>query len=250
MAKKKVVLYQHLQRLAGIITNKFVAQESGKGLSTNDYTTAEKNKLANIAADAEANVIESVKVNGTALTPDATKAVNVDLSDYALKSDVSSVYKYKGSVNNYSSLPTSGQSVGDVYNVETADASHGIKAGDNVAWTGSAWDVLAGTVDLSAYATTDAMNTALAGKVDKVAGKGLSTNDYTTAEKNKLAGLVNYTHPTGDGNLHVPANGTTNAGKVLTAGATAGVYTWEDIEIDLDDYVDEITNAEIDALFE
>lgn len=32
---------------------------------------------------------------------------------------------------------------------------------------------------------------ALAGKVDKVSGKGLSTNDYTTAEKNKLAGLAN-----------------------------------------------------------
>lgn len=29
-------------------------------------------------------------------------------------------------------------------------------------------------------------------KVDKVSGKGLSTNDYTTAEKNKLEGLVNY----------------------------------------------------------
>ena len=29
----------------------------------------------------------------------------------------------------------------------------------------------------------------LAGKVDKVDGKGLSTNDYTTAEKTKLAGL-------------------------------------------------------------
>lgn len=36
-----------------------------------------------------------------------------------------------------------------------------------------------------------------------------------------------YVHPTGDGNLHVPANSTTNAGKVLTASGTAGVYTWE-----------------------
>lgn len=35
-----------------------------------------------------------------------------------------------------------------------------------------------------------------------------------------------YTHPTGDGNLHVPATGTTNAGKVLTAGATAGSLSW------------------------
>ena len=30
----------------------------------------------------------------------------------------------------------------------------------------------------------------LNGKVDKVAGKGLSTNDFTTAEKNKLAGIA------------------------------------------------------------
>lgn len=36
----------------------------------------------------------------------------------------------------------------------------------------------------------------IANKVDKVSGKGLSTNDYTTAEKNKLAGLKNYTLPT------------------------------------------------------
>ena len=34
-----------------------------------------------------------------------------------------------------------------------------------------------------------------------------------------------YVHPTGDGNKHVPANGTTNEGSVLTAGAVAGVYT-------------------------
>lgn len=36
--------------------NNYVAKESGKGLSTNDYTTAEKNKLNGIAAGAEANV--------------------------------------------------------------------------------------------------------------------------------------------------------------------------------------------------
>lgn len=36
-----------------------------------------------------------------------------------------------------------------------------------------------------------------------------------------------YTHPSGDGNLHVPANSTSNSGKVLTAGASAGTYTWQ-----------------------
>jgi hypothetical protein len=40
----------------------------------------------------------------------------------------------------------------------------------------------------------------------------------------------NYTHPTGDGNLHVPANGTTNNGKYLQASATAGTYTWEAVD--------------------
>ena len=43
----------------------------------NNYTTAEKTKLSGITAGAEANVIESVKVNGTALTPDVNKAVDV-----------------------------------------------------------------------------------------------------------------------------------------------------------------------------
>ena len=53
----------------------------------------------------------------------------------------------------------------------------------------------------------------LGGKVDKVEGKQLSTNDYTTAEKNKLAGLSNYSHPTTSGNKHIPAGGA--AGKIL-----------------------------------
>lgn len=35
----------------------------------------------------------------------------------------------------------------------------------------------------------DIIDIQLAGKVDKVSGKGLSTNDYTTTEKNKLAGI-------------------------------------------------------------
>lgn len=48
------------------------------------------------------------------------------------------------------------------------------------------------TVDLSGYATVEELNK----KVDKVDGKQLSTEDYTTAEKEKLAALSNYTHPT------------------------------------------------------
>lgn len=49
-----------------------------------------------------------------------------------------------------------------------------------------------GTVDLSNYYTKPETNTLLETKVDKVDGKQLSTEDYTTEEKTKLAGLENY----------------------------------------------------------
>lgn len=53
-----------------------VDKVEGKGLSSNDYTDAEKSKLNGIAAGAQVNVIETVKVNGTALTP-TDKAVDI-----------------------------------------------------------------------------------------------------------------------------------------------------------------------------
>ena len=146
--------------------SKFVAQEAGKGLSTNDYTTAEHDKLAAIADGAEVNVITAVQVDGADLTVTADKKVNIDLSAYAKTTDIAAVYHYKGTVATYAALPTADQKEGDVYNITAADATNGIKAGDNVAWNGTAWDNLSGTVDLSGYVT-------------KEDGKGLSTTDVT-----------------------------------------------------------------------
>ena len=54
--------------------------------------------------------------------------------DLALKSDLTSVYRYKGSVSNYASLPAQENEVGDVWNVEAT--------GMNYAWTGNGWDAL------------------------------------------------------------------------------------------------------------
>jgi hypothetical protein len=150
--------------------NLFVKKVTGKGLSTEDYSSEEKTKLAGIDAGAEENVIESITVNNGQALSVTNKAVNIDLSAYALASDISSVYKYKGSVASYSVLPSSGQEVGDVYNVEAADTTNGVNAGDNVAWNGTAWDVLAGTVDLSGY-------------VQAEDGKGLSHIDVTQTMK-------------------------------------------------------------------
>lgn len=53
-----------------------VSKEEGKGLSTEDYTTAEKTKLGGIQTGAQVNVIESVKVNGVAQGIDG-KAVDI-----------------------------------------------------------------------------------------------------------------------------------------------------------------------------
>lgn len=72
---------------------------------------------------------------------------------------LTTVYQYKGSVATYADLPTTGQKVGDVWNVETADPNHGIKAGDNVAWDGAQWDTLGGNHDLSGYAQLNSSNT-------------------------------------------------------------------------------------------
>lgn len=72
---------------------------------------------------------------------------------------LTTVYQYKGSVATYADLPTTGQKVGDVWNVEKADPDHGIKAGDNVAWDGAQWDILGGNHDLSGYAQLNSANT-------------------------------------------------------------------------------------------
>lgn len=61
-------------------------------------------------------------------------------STYAKKSEITNMYKYCGSVASSDKLPTTGQRVGDVYNIEAASKYGG--AGMNVAWNGSAWDPL------------------------------------------------------------------------------------------------------------
>lgn len=69
--------------------DKKVDKVAGKGLSTNDYTKDEKTKLEGIATGAQVNVIETVKVNGVALTP-SDKAVDITVPTGALadKSEV------------------------------------------------------------------------------------------------------------------------------------------------------------------
>ena len=137
-----------------------VDKDGDKVLSDNNFTDAQVTKLAGVAEGAQVNVIETVKVTtatGTTPLAVADKAVTVDLSGYALKSQIGSAMNYVDSVDTYAELPGAGNSKGDVYNVKGAFEIEGVKypAGTNVAWDGANWDPLGGTVDVSKFQTAE-----------------------------------------------------------------------------------------------
>ena len=89
--------------------------------------------------------------------------------------------------------------------------------------------VLCDVLPMTTISNVSGLQTALDGKVSTVSGKELSTNDYTTTEKNKLAGIAdnanNYVHPTTSGNKHIPSGG--SSGKILGWSAD-GTAAWVD----------------------
>ena len=123
--------------VASALSNK-VDKATGKGLSTNDYTTAEKTKLSGIAEGAEVNV----NADWNATTGDAQ-------------------------ILNKPTIPSAG--TGTNYPLMDGTKALGTQAG---------------------YARVDHVHPSDTTKVDKVTGKGLSTNDYTDAEKTKLDGIA------------------------------------------------------------
>ena len=148
--------------------NNKVDKVTGKGLSTEDYTTAEKEKLAtlNNYNDTE------VKADISELQSDVSTAKE-NIS--TLQEDVTGVE------GNVSTLTQS---------VSTLDTT---VDGLNTKVEGLETDVteLQGTVS-DVEETVGTLQTNLNNKVDKVQGKGLSTNDFTNAYKTKLDGLNNY----------------------------------------------------------
>lgn len=156
-------------------------------------------------AGAQANKIESIKVNGTAQTIDPDKSVNI------------TVPTKTSQLNNDSTFQTSAQVVAAI-NTAISKSGHASfqkvdavpkadAAQENILYlvmntTTKHYDIYAkikGSSDSYTMELLDDTTVDLSGKVDKVAGKGLSTNDYTTAEKTKLAGIAEgankYVHP-------------------------------------------------------
>lgn len=186
-----------------------VDKVTGKGLSTNDYTTTEKNKLNDVASGAQVNVIETVKVNNTALTP-SSKAVNITVptktsditndSGFITTADIPEGAAASTTTPKMDGTAAIGTEMAfargdhvhpsDTSKVPTTRKVAGHALSTDVTLVKS--DVGLGNVDNTADVDkpiSTAQKTALDNKVDKETGKGLSTNDYTTAEKNKLNGI-------------------------------------------------------------
>lgn len=118
------------------------ASETAASTSATNAATSETNANASAsAASASADVAKASETNAAASAEKAATEAQ----------KLTKAVKYKGSVNAYSNLPTDAD-IGDMWNIQTADKSKGIKAGDNVVWNGEDWDNMGGTVDLSDYA--------------------------------------------------------------------------------------------------
>lgn len=120
-----------------------VDKENGKGLSTNDYTTEEKVKLATLEN------YDDTSLSGRVTTLENAGYQTQSQVQTLINNSLSSVMTYKGTVANYSDLPSSNVAVGDTYNI--TNASEHNKAGDNAVWNGTTWDILSGIIDLSSY---------------------------------------------------------------------------------------------------
>ena len=167
-----------------------------------------------------------------------TNALNAHKADYdnphkvtAAQLGLATVYKYNGSVETYADLPTSGRRLGDVYNVKQADPDHNIEAGDNVAWAGSTWDILAGDTDLSGYAQLNSANTfnkPITVRDDALAGiggtitLGTKPNSATTQAKINSAATGAMYYTATEGLAHFFNVGTA---EVATIGGTATTAT-------------------------
>lgn len=129
---------------------------------------------------------------------------DIDLSNYVTKDQLTNIYTYKGTVVDYNALlALTNPAVGDVYNVEkeftiskttgegegAVTTSKTYPAGTNVAWTGTEWDPLGGSVDLSEYVTKtsyDQLSETVSSQGAKVLANEANIARNTAAISNKV----------------------------------------------------------------
>ena len=168
-----------------------VDKETGKGLSTNDYTYADKAKVDAIPA--------SPKYTDTVYDDTAVKNRLTAVENEVAGIEAGSGSGFSGSYNDLTDKPTIPDAVtegtvsgwGFTKNTGTySKPTGGIPKTDLAPAVqtslGKADSALQSHQSLAAYRTASAQDTIDKGKVDKGTGKGLSTNDYTNAAKAKV----------------------------------------------------------------
>lgn len=146
----------------------------------NNFTNLFKSQLIQAVQDiVNLYTDKQDKTDDTLLTTEHTivGAINEILSL------ISSVLTFRGVVDTESDLPVDAET-GDVYNVIAPNPPR--TEPTLFAWNGTEWQAMGGALDLSGYRTAIEQAAIDATKVDKIAGMGLSHNDYTDAERDKL----------------------------------------------------------------
>lgn len=148
-------------------------------------------------------------VNGKA--DKATTLAGYGIDDAYTKSEVdakvSSVYKYQGSKANKEALPSSGNVVGHVWNLEDT--------GMNVAWNGTGWDELGATIDLTPYLTKTEAGTTYAAKTHTHTKSQIT--DFPESMKNPTAMKVQLNGGTSEGTNQFTYDGSTAKNINITA---------------------------------
>ena len=209
-----------------------VEKITGKGLSSNDYTTTEKTKLAGITGINTGDQDLSGYATTAALALKVNKT-KVD-SSLVLKATISKVDS--GLALKVDKITGKGLSSNDYTTAEKTklEGIIGTNTGDQdlsgyATITALALKVNKTKVDSSLVlkATISKVDSGLALKVDKITGKGLSSNDYTTAEKTKLEGIIGTN--TGDQDLSGLATNTALGLKANALDVSAGLALKENV---------------------
>lgn len=149
---------------AGLMSGTDKAKLDGIASGANNYSlpTASSSVLGGVKVGSNLSINSSGVLSATNTTYSvATSSANGLMSStdkskldgfgaastYALKSDITATYKYKGSKSTYSQLPTTGNVTGDVWDVTDTGMNYG--------WTGSAWDALGQVFTITAITNSE-----------------------------------------------------------------------------------------------